>query len=71
MFMRFFEEIEILIDTKRMNADIAYDMFSYYLLEFAEKKDLFDIKDYNEDCWRRFRRIVERMTKIRKNKVSL
>lgn len=67
MFMRFFEELDMLIESKQMDKNKVYYMFAYYLLVFDSHRSEFNITDYDSGCWKHFKNIVIEMNKI-KNK---
>ena len=67
MFMRFFEEMELQIEKRRLDADSVYKLFSYYALYLDSKPNLImrlSIDDYREDNWELFLNFVDRMAKI-------
>lgn len=59
MFLRFFEELMIAIETEVLDRRIVKDMFSYYAEEYASRKDL--MKEHEAEDWTRFLRFVEIM----------
>ncbi|MBR5039322.1 MAG: hypothetical protein IKX65_11465 [Prevotella sp.] len=64
MFMRFFEEIELLINEGAMDEETVYYMFSYYALEFDKKKNKWKRVDYESGNWKIFRMFINRMKRI-------
>ena len=47
MFMRFFEELQLQIEEKNLNAKDVYELFSYYAIKFDEFNEYHkDITDY-------------------------
>lgn len=64
MFMRFFEEIELLISERAMDEDIVYYMFSYYALEFEKRRNKWKRVDYESGDWKYFRMFISRMKRI-------
>ncbi len=47
MFMRFFEELQVQIENKYLNAYDVYDLFAYYAIRFDRFEEYHkDIKDY-------------------------
>lgn len=65
IFMRYFEEIEHLIETKILDEQIVYDMFSYYLFVFEENIKEFNISDYDSESWIRYRNLMKRFDIIK------
>ena len=64
MFMRFFEEIDCLIQAKSIKENIVYYMFGHYVLLFEKEKDNFPKElEYDKGFWVLFRKFVERMKK--------
>lgn len=59
MFLRFFEELMIAIETGVLDRRMVKDMFSYYAEEYASRKDL--MKEHELEDWTRFLRFVEIM----------
>lgn len=64
MFMRFFEELMIAIETEVLDKRIVKDMFSYYAEEYANRTDL--MKEHESEDWTRFIQFVEIMKNIPK-----
>ena len=67
MFMRFFEELQYVIEQKGLSKEITFDMFSFYALE---AKPLLEncTEDYKKENWKRFRTFVEDMECIKKER---
>ncbi len=66
MFMRFFEEIELLIKQNAMEEEAVYYMFSYYVLKFEDIIKEWPHIEYNTKNWKEFHEFVARMKKINK-----
>ncbi len=64
IFMHYFEEIEHLIESKIMDEQMVYDMFSYYLFVFEKNRDVFNIDDYESNSWCKFRHLLVRIKDI-------
>ena len=65
IFMHYFEEIELLIESKIMDEQMVYDMFSYYLFVFERNIKEFDIEDYESNSWSIFRHLLVRLNTIK------
>lgn len=65
MFMRYFEELEFLIESGAIDEEIVSYMFSYYVFEFEKRKDEWKNVGYEEEGWRVFRNFVNRMHRIK------
>jgi len=70
MFLRFFEELQYSIEQEGLSEEIVYDMFAYYALE-ADKMGTAFVRDYNEECWSRFRKFACRMKKIKEQRIRI
>lgn len=68
MFMRFFEELELLIRAKSIDENVASYMFFYYLQTFSKIKDNWKNIDYESEDWKIFHEFIERMKRVRKDK---
>lgn len=64
MFLRFFEELEIQIQNNMLDADLVYDLFSFYALE-AGKPDDFLTSKYENQNWRYYMDFYKRMKRIK------
>lgn len=64
MFLRFFEELEIQIQNNMLDADLVYDLFSFYALE-AGKPDDFLTSKYENKNWRYYMDFYKRMKRIK------
>ena len=65
LFMRFFEELEISIQSGLLDENIACKMFSYYAIAFSQETNLKGkIKDYDEE-WVYFNNFIKRLKNIR------
>ena len=71
MFMRFFEEIELLIQENAMDEETVYYMFSYYVLEFDKRKDRWSRVDYDSADWQYFQSFIQRMKRNRDSKMKV
>ena len=66
MFMRFFEEICCLINSKALKRNIVYYMFGHYVIIFADNKEKWPSElEYDKGYWQLFRDFVEMMRKAR------
>lgn len=68
LFMRFFEELYILIEDGQLPKDKVYYLFSYYLLAFHRNANLrSDVEDYPKDEkseeWKYYFKMVKMMEK--------
>lgn len=69
MFMRFFEELEISIEAKRLDPNIAKDLFAYYAHELPKIEsyllpDDYEVFEYQErhtsnDTWHYFKEFIK------------
>lgn len=59
MFLRFFEELMIAIETNVLDRRIVKNMFSYYAEDYASRSDL--MKEHEPEDWTRFICFVEIM----------
>lgn len=71
LFMRFFEELYLLIDDKQLPVDKVHYMFAYYVLEFDKNYNLReDVKDYPQDDkskdWKYYFKFVQKMKEYEK-----
>ena len=64
IFMRFFEELELLIRAKSLDEKIVYYIFFYYVQTFVKIKDKWKRIDYESDNWKVFHEFYSRMKKI-------
>ena len=59
IFMRFFEELQTMIDEGLMNPKDASNMFGFYAKQFHKYSKLrTDITDYDTDLWEKFRKFA-------------
>ncbi len=66
MYMRFFEEINCLINAEALKVNIVYYMFGHYVLLFADNIDKLPEKlEYSKAFWLYFREFVEKMKKAK------
>ena len=70
MFMRFFEELELLIVSKAIDEKIVSYMFYHYLQTFEKYKDQWKNVGYEDEEWKVFHEFMERMKKIREDKTK-
>lgn len=68
MFMRYFEELELLIRAKSIDEKIVYYMFIHYLFTFEKLKHKWKNVGYNSDNWKLFHDLMSRMKKIKEDK---
>lgn len=68
MFMRFFEELELLIVAKAIDAKIVFYMFYFYLHTFEKHKDMWKNVGYEDNEWKVFREFVDRMKKLKEDR---
>lgn len=62
MFMRFFEELQLQIEKRKLNKQDVKKLFSYYALVFDKIEEYHcDITDYNKIEWETFRNFVKQM----------
>ena len=66
LFLRFFEEIEVSIESGSMSKDIACYMFAYYAI-LADSIPNF-VDDFNGSAWQRFHKFASSMKSIAKKK---
>lgn len=63
-FISFFEEINILITKSHLNKKTAKDMFAFYAIQIANNShywEYFGENYQNDDDWKNFRLLVEKM----------
>lgn len=70
IFMRYFEEIEHLIEVKILDEQVVFDLFSYYLFVFENNIKEFNITDYDSESWSKFRLLLQRLERIRKKSAT-
>ena len=70
MFMRFFEELELLIVSKAIDEKIVSYMFYYYLHTFEKYKDQWQNVGYEDKEWNLFHEFMDRMKKLREDKTK-
>jgi len=58
MFMRFFEKLQYQIEAGSIPKKQTHDLFGYYAYEIAKLGKDF-VPDYDDDCWKTFRKFVE------------
>ncbi len=68
MFMRYFEELELLTRSKSIDEKVVSYMFFYYLQTFCKLKDNWKNIDYDSEDWKVFHEFVERMKRVREDK---
>jgi len=68
MFMRFFEEIELLIRSNSIDEKVVSYMFYFYLQTFDKLKDNWPNIDYGSEDWKVFHEFNARMKKVREDK---
>ena len=71
MFLGFYEDIALLMNTKLIKPEIAHYMFGYYAMRCWEN-DMF-WKDINREShyWRVFREFVEKMKDLENRKMTI
>ena len=70
MFMRFFEELELLIKAKAIDEKIVSYMFFYYLQSFEKHKDKWENVGYEDKEWKVFHEFLNRMKKLNEDKTK-
>lgn len=70
MFMRFFEELELLIIAKAIDEKVVSYMFYFYLQAFEKQKDKWKNIGYDDDEWKVFHEFMERMKKLNEDKIK-
>jgi len=63
-FISFFEEINILITKSHLNKKTAKDMFAFYAIQIADNCyywDRFGENYHNDNDWKNFRLLIEKM----------
>lgn len=68
MFMRYFEELELLIRAKSIDEKVVSYMFFHYLQTFCRLKENWKKVEYESEEWKVFHEFVERMKSVRKDK---
>lgn len=68
MFMRYFEELELMIRAKSIDEDVASYMFFHYLQTFDKLKEKWKNVEYESDDWKVFHEFYARMKKVREDK---
>ena len=70
MFMRFFEELELLIVANAIDEKIVSYMFFYYLQAFEKQKDKWKNIGYEDNEWKVFHKFMDRMKDLRQDKTT-
>ena len=70
MFMRFFEELELLIVADTIDEKIVSYMFFYYLQIFEKHKEEWKNIGYENKEWKIFHDFMHRMKKLREDKTT-
>ena len=68
MFMRFFEELELLIRAKSIDEKVVSYMFFHYVQTFDRLKDKWRNVEYDSEDWRLFHDFHARMKRIREDR---
>jgi len=68
LFMRYFEELELLIRAKSIEEKVVSYMFYHYVDTFVKLKDKWRNVDYESNDWKVFHEFYARMQKIRMDK---
>ena len=67
LFLRFFEELDVYIQSKALNPKIVEQLFGYYLRELFisnKGKDLLKICDYQKNEWPYIEEFIDSMKKV-------
>lgn len=70
MFMRFFEELELLIRSDSLDEEIVSYMFYYYLQTFSRLKENWKNIEYDSENWKIFHQFMDRMKRIKEDKTN-
>ena len=68
MFMRFFEELELLIVAESIDEELASYMFYHYLQTFEKLKEQWSNVEYDSEEWKLFHNYMKRMKELNKDK---
>ena len=70
IFMRYFEELELLIRAKSIDEKLVSYMYSHYIIKFDDLKTKWSKVKYSSDKWKIFRELVSRMRRIKEDKTN-
>lgn len=68
VFLRYFEELELLIRSKSINENIVYNLFFFYIDAFDKQRHKWKEINYNSNRWIVFRDFYNRMYQVNKDK---
>jgi hypothetical protein len=71
LFLGFFEDIALLINSKLIKPEIAHYMFAYYAIQCWNNELFWNGINRDSHYWRVFKEFVEKMKKLEENKLTI
>ena len=71
MFLGFYEDIALLMNTGLIKPEIAHYMFGYYAMRCWENESFWNDINRNSHYWRVFREFVEKMKDLENSKKTI